>query len=114
MFGNWATGSAKIVTAPMITVRIAMTMATMGRLMKNLDISLGLHERLHADFDSGTNLLGPLDNHALARFQPIADHPHRADSIANFDRLNAHRVFVVNDGHLIAALQLRDGWLRNK
>jgi len=40
MFGNWATGKNAIVTAPTITVRIAMTIATMGRLMKNLDILL--------------------------------------------------------------------------
>jgi hypothetical protein len=38
MFGNWATGRLVIVTAPMMTMRIAITIATMGRLMKNLDI----------------------------------------------------------------------------
>jgi hypothetical protein len=37
MLGNWATGSVAIVTAPTITIRIEMTMATIGRLMKNLD-----------------------------------------------------------------------------
>jgi hypothetical protein len=38
MFGNWATGKNAIVTAPTITVRIAITIATMGRLIKNLDM----------------------------------------------------------------------------
>ena len=38
MFGNCATGKVAIVTAPTITVRIAITIATIGRLMKNLDM----------------------------------------------------------------------------
>src|SRR5258706_11274264 len=37
MFGNCATGRAVIVTAPTITMRMEMTMATIGQLMKNLD-----------------------------------------------------------------------------
>ena len=40
MFGNCEIGSVAIETAPTITVRIAMTIATMGRFMKNFDISL--------------------------------------------------------------------------
>jgi hypothetical protein len=39
MLGNWAIGSPTAMITPIITVRIAMTMATMGRLMKKLDIS---------------------------------------------------------------------------
>ncbi len=38
MFGNCATGRLAMVTAPTITIRMAITMATMGRLMKNFDI----------------------------------------------------------------------------
>src|SRR5580704_15981545 len=38
MLGNCATGRVAIVTAPTITIRIAITIATMGRLIKNLDI----------------------------------------------------------------------------
>ena len=37
---NWAIGRIVIVTAPTMTVRIAMTIATIGRLMKNLDMIL--------------------------------------------------------------------------
>jgi hypothetical protein len=40
MFGNWATGKVAMVTAPAITVRIAITIATMGRFMKNLNMVL--------------------------------------------------------------------------
>ena len=39
MLGNWAIGRPAIVTTPTITVTIAITMATIGRLMKNLDIT---------------------------------------------------------------------------
>ena len=38
MLGNWAMGRPTIVTAPTITVTIAITIATIGRLMKNFDI----------------------------------------------------------------------------
>src|SRR5947208_944705 len=38
MLGNCAIGRPAIVTAPTITVTIAITMATIGRLMKNLDM----------------------------------------------------------------------------
>src|SRR5271155_1554874 len=67
MFGNCATGRAVIVTTPTITVRIAITMATIGRLMKNLDISVALHERLRTDLHAGTSLPDALGHHSLAR-----------------------------------------------
>src|SRR5258707_10883408 len=35
MFGNCATGRPLIATIPMSTIRMEMTIATMGRLMKN-------------------------------------------------------------------------------
>ena len=37
--GNCATGSRNTMTAPPITKRIAMTIATIGRSMKNLDMA---------------------------------------------------------------------------
>src|ERR1700730_11459874 len=40
MFGNCATGRLAMVTAPTITIRMAITIATMGRLMKKLDMDL--------------------------------------------------------------------------
>src|SRR5258708_40028275 len=55
MSGNWAIGSACMATRPPNMVMIAMTMATIGRRMKNLDIGsvplawrgewLGIHDR---------------------------------------------------------------------
>src|SRR5215469_12141446 len=38
MAGNWETGRLTMLIAPTITVRMEITMATMGRLMKNFDI----------------------------------------------------------------------------
>ena len=35
MLGNCATGRLTIETTPMITIKMAMTIATIGRLMKN-------------------------------------------------------------------------------
>src|SRR6266849_3034820 len=44
ILGNCATGSPSIVTKPTMTVMIAITMATMGRLMKNLYMAYGNDE----------------------------------------------------------------------
>jgi len=37
--GNWAIGRRETITAPAITKKMAMTIATIGRLMKNFDIA---------------------------------------------------------------------------
>jgi hypothetical protein len=42
-------------------------MATIGRRMKNLDISVSLHERLGADLGAGASLLKALGHDALTR-----------------------------------------------
>src|SRR5512137_2226377 len=39
MSGNWAMGSRDMATSPRITMRIEITMATMGRLIKNFDMA---------------------------------------------------------------------------
>jgi hypothetical protein len=39
MLGNCATGKVAIVIAPTMTVRIAITIATMGRRMKKLTMA---------------------------------------------------------------------------
>src|SRR5438270_478517 len=40
ILGNWATGRLNTVSAPTITIRMETTIATIGRLMKNLDTRL--------------------------------------------------------------------------
>ena len=62
-------------TAPTITVRMAITIATIGRLIKNLDIaSISLRIRsangFGIDLHSLANLLHAFDDHAFARLSP--------------------------------------------
>src|ERR1700722_1292090 len=121
MFGNWETGRRAMDTAPTITVRIAITMATIGRLIKKFDMVVSsvawprrLARRFRFYMHAGTNLLNPVDDHALARIQPVANHPQRANLVANVDRFNAHSVVAIHSGHLIGALQLGNSLLRNK
>src|SRR5882762_3965041 len=101
MLGNCATGRAEIATAPTITVRIEMTMATMGRLMKNFDILLSpclirrAAVRLCVHCRARHGLLYTLHEPALAGLQAFPDHPHCADSITDLDRLNAHVIRAV-------------------
>src|SRR4051794_39853535 len=78
MFGNCATGSPRSETAPTITVTIAITIATIGRRMKNADMSaarrsagLGArHEWFGAYFGAGIQLTG-VDHHAVAGIDPL-------------------------------------------
>ena len=84
MLGNCATGSPAMVTAPTITIRIEITIATMGRLMKNLDMavtSLPFPPRPRNGFGfttmPGPNLLHALGDHAFARLQSFVDDPLR-------------------------------------
>src|SRR4029453_1736354 len=42
MSGNWANGSERMAIKPTTTVRMAMTIATIGRLMKKVEIMANL------------------------------------------------------------------------
>src|SRR5579863_251059 len=96
-------------------------MATIGRLIKKLDMASPLvarqgrlARRFRFHMHARTDLLNPIDDHALTRIQPIPNHPGEPNLVANVDRLNAHGVVTINSGDLIAALQLGHGLLRNK
>src|SRR5882672_5843785 len=118
MLGNWATGRLNMLIAPTITMTMEMTMATMGRLIKNFDIGLPslrfrgkwlgvhVHARMH--------LLHALGNHTFASLESVHDNPLGADPVAHLNRPDAHLVLVVQRRDLIAALQLRDCTLRYK
>src|SRR6266849_8685048 len=118
MLGNWATGRLSIVIVPTITMTREITMATMGRLMKNLDIGLpSLRFRgkwLGVYLHARTYLLHALGNHAFASLQSVLDNPLGADPVADLNRTDAHLVLVIHCRDLIAALQLRDRALRHK
>src|SRR6202142_3863335 len=75
IFGNWAIGRPRKATTPTITVSKAMTIATIGRLMKNFAPARlpgglrggegqGIHHRAFPD------LLNALRNDPVARAQP--------------------------------------------
>src|SRR5258708_2057857 len=75
--GYCATGKARIDTSPTKTVMIAITIATIGRLMKNLDMALlavsGHRERLGRDESAVLHELGAFDGDALAASESRGD-----------------------------------------
>src|SRR5262245_21997717 len=102
MSGNCAIGSCTIATAPSITVRIEITIATMGRRTKNEDTGSapgGRRGRRHGrrrrllllgrstgelgrgrrrrDDHAGASLLEALDDDAISRGDALADHLER-------------------------------------
>src|SRR6266850_1400933 len=99
MSGNCATGNPRIATRPPMTVTMAMTIATIGRLMKSFEIiyyvlikerglfflSLSTRIWLRIYNNARPDLLRALSNHGFTFPQSIFDHPHRAHSVANLN-----------------------------
>ena len=87
-----------------------ITMATMGRLMKNFDIGLpslrlcgkwlGFHLQARA------NLLNAFGDDSFTCIQPFRNNPLGTNAVTDRDRSNAHFVVATYNGHLIAALEL--------
>src|SRR5258706_1222136 len=136
MFGNCETGKLTIVMAPTITVRMAITIATMGRLMKKLDmdtdsfqsncaIQLSLLIRFRGLVSFSYKWLG-LHGHARAEIllafrddtfagpQSFLNNPHSVDAVSNFDRADGNLAVLPDNVSLIAALQLCDSKLRHQ
>src|SRR6185295_14789939 len=87
--GNCETGRLTIVMAPTMTVRIEMTIATIGRLMKKRDTLASCLGRLGGDDVDDGAVPGPqqaLDDHALASLQAVGHDPQIADTIADGHR----------------------------
>src|SRR5882724_4021064 len=118
MLGNCATGKVKMVMAPTITRTMEITMATIGRLMKNFDIGLPSlafsRKRLGVHWHARTYFLYALGHHAFAWLQPFRNHPLVADTIPDLHCPNVHFVLIVHDRDLIPALKLRNCTLRYK
>src|SRR5260370_23880528 len=103
---------------------MAITMATMGRLMKNLDTwkllpcqAGGLPhpgKRFGVYLHAGTNLLHTLGDDALTRLQTLVNDPHFAHLVTRLHVPDAHLIAAVHDGNLVAALQLGNGPLRDQ
>ena len=128
--GNWAMGRLASATMPTMTNIMEMTMATMGRLMKNFDMasyfcsgpdwrrfllsrSLRLSPladvsvRLRIHDHALLYLLEPLHNHLVPRLQPLVNHPEAVDTFSRFYRSYIDFVSGAYNGDLIASLKLR-------
>src|ERR1700741_5226575 len=118
MLGNWATGRLRIVSEHTNTRTIEITIATIGRLMKNFDMTSPAHrfrsEWFRIDANPSAHFLDSLDDDPLTWIEPTCDHPAPIHLWPNRDRPNVHLVVSANDCHLIPTLQLRDGALRNQ
>src|SRR5579863_86100 len=124
MFGNCATGKLSTVSPPTNTITIEITMATMGRLMKNFDMgdpSLSIRrclvlgpEWLGIHVHAGAHPLDSFNHDSVSRIQPVRDDPSVINPVAHSDRSNVHLVVSSNHSNLVAALQFRNRPLRNQ
>src|SRR6266436_3429984 len=95
MLGNCATGRLSTVMVPTITMTMEITIATMGRLIKNFDIGLpsfssrGKWSGLH--LQARTHLLHALGDHAFAPLQSVSNNPFGADSVGRANSAVAAR-----------------------
>src|ERR1039458_1729845 len=109
--GNWEMGRVVIETRPTNTIRMAMTMATMGRLMKKRYITVGTSSRLgHSCRVIGharlirlrihhCSLLDPLcalGDDAFVWLKTFFDQPIIADLLPHLDRFDVGLVLSVN------------------
>jgi len=93
-----------MVTAPTITMRMAITMATMGRLMKNLEWLqlLSLPER---SADPYSRAVSTFCSPSVTTFLPLAlafDNPHRIHTLADFHRPQRDLFVAPYHSHLIS------------
>src|ERR1700728_433509 len=124
MFGNCATGKLRTVREPTNTMTMEITMATMGRLMKNFDMGhpslsirrslvlgqewLGIHTHTTA------HPLNSFDHDSVSGIEPVSYDPSVINPVAHSDRSNVDFVIGADDSNLVATLQLRDCPLGNK
>src|SRR5260370_26962129 len=115
-------GSRERVTSPTTTVTIAMTIATIGRRMKNWAIFALLlscllrRRRCRQRLNGGAlpHFLQTLHHDALARFQPLFDYPVTAKSFTDRDPTLGNLICVIHHPDKIFALQFLDCPLSNK
>src|ERR1700719_319061 len=102
MLGNCATGRLRTVSDPTNTMTMEITMATMGRLMKNFDMgirplfvcrSLLLSgEWLGVHAHTGAHSLNSFDHDSVSRIEPVGDDPAVVNPVAYRDRSNLNSV----------------------
>src|SRR5260221_5181691 len=119
MFGNCATGKLSTVSAPTNTMTMEITMATMGRLMKNFDMgqpSLSIrrplvsrtlvlgHEWFGIYAHTSVHSLNSFNHDSVSRVQPVRDDPSVIDPVSHGDCSHVDFVVGADDSHLVAAL----------
>src|SRR5258708_9382141 len=115
--GNSDMGRLRMVIAPTITVSSEITMATIGRLMKNFDTlasCLGRFSGANPYASSVSDLHQPFDHDPPARLQAFTDYPHFPYSFSDGHRPDTDLVVAANYRDLIAALKLDHRSLRNQ
>src|SRR5215469_12131339 len=112
MLGNCATGRARMVSEPTSTNKIEMTMATMGRLMKNFDMALLSLRHRSVRFGiyggAGTHFLNAFGNDFVSGFQSIRYDPVAADAVGNCDRADDDFVVRAHHANLVTTLEFGD------
>src|SRR6202011_5452868 len=118
--GYCAIGSARMQTPPISVMRIAMTIATIGRLTKNSDMRSGFlrARRLYRGRGLGrrrplfhrhgrtlARLLYAFDNDFVSGLQSVSDLPHGADALTRLYRANIHLVVLIDYCDLEITLQ---------
>src|SRR6516165_4565079 len=115
-------GSCTIATTPTITMRMEMTIATMGRLMKNLAMvallrgraRLGGCARRQPNFLAGAYPVASLHDDTLAGLQPFAHRPQRANPYVELDLADVDRVVGANHRDLMDPLHVLNRALRDQ
>src|ERR1039458_7532213 len=128
--GNWEMGRVVIETRPTKTMRMAMTMATMGRLMKKRYITttgigsflghscriIGRSRFIRLRIHHGSLLdpLRALRDDPVIWCKPLFDEPIIAHLFPHLDRSNMGLVLSINRGHLVGTLQFHHRALRQQ
>src|ERR1700677_4997906 len=138
MLGNCATGKVRTVSEPTNTMTIEITMATIGRLMKNFDmdhVSLSIHrcfvyrsllidpyssilgfcyKRLGVHAHTGAHPLNAFNYDSVACIEAARHDQSVIDAVAHRNGSNINFIAGAHDSNLVAALQFRYRALWNK
>src|SRR5271157_856952 len=128
IFGNCAVGKTRMQMAPAMNMMIEITMATIGRLIKNLDMRFQLDRRmlgigrpslldirrirLRIDLGAIFDFLYAFSDHAIASLQTVVDNPQETKLCADLNRHNGYFVIGAHDRDQVGALHVGHGTLR--
>jgi hypothetical protein len=105
---------------------IAITIATIGLLIKSLEIiykvlafngsslARAVCERLRRDSDTRSDFLRTFCNHILIWFETILDDPHVVDTISDSHRTYLNLVIRANNRNLVDTLEFANCALWNE